>query len=489
MLLRELFEGYREAQAEFAQAVDAEQAQRTIAAYRDLINRNRVSGPERNIDYWRKQGWEKFSQFVERTGGLPSARAVKRGRVAGNAITIRDDKEWLIVVPLDKNASCFHGRNSDWCTTKADTEHFEKYFYHNQITLIYCIRPATGEKWAIAAHPDVTEIEMFDREDGSIDRQEFKRQTGLDPIVIAQQVHENYAPTIRQARNDYHQQFIHAQQLVKNRKLERSQELDQLFSYLKDSGFSYYYMEHNGVGTYPAAIILSAINKDASIIENAENISSATLRTIARDDAAVLKWVRQPIPVEIQREIFEYIPTDIRFIRYPDISIQKMVIEFDPSMIKFINNPTGEIELMAIKTDPYILQDMDNPSPEAQVLAVTFDPFAIRFVRNQQASSAQVAALRKIKQFDPNVAGFWHDYIRQPSPSAMYEYKQDIWDEIIKAANKVSDEHFKTFKLAIRSDIKAMREFVDNINTDDQLTPEARSAYPVIKKFLDELPS
>lgn len=489
MLLRELFEGYREAQAEFAQAADAEQAQRTIAAYRDLVNRNQVSGPERNIDYWRKQGWEKFSQFVERTSGLPSTRAVKRGRVAGNAITVRDDGEWLIVVPLDKNASCFHGRNTDWCTTKADAEHFEKYFYQNQITLIYCIRPTTGEKWAIAGHPDVAEIEMFDREDRSMGRQEFKRQTGLDPIAIAQQVHENYAPTIRQARHDYRQQFIRAQQLVDSRKLDRSQELDQLFSYLKNSEFSLHYMEHNGVGTYPAAIILSATKEDAAVIENAENISSATLRTIARDDPSVLKWVRQPIPVEIQREIFEDIPIEIRFIRNPDISIQRMAIEYDPGMIKFINNPSGEIELMAIKADPYTLQDMDSPSSEAQVLAVTIDPFAIRFVRNQQASAAQVAALRKIKQSGPNVAGFWHDYIRQPSPSALYEFKHDTWDQIIRVAEKVADEHFGTFKSAINSDIKAMREFVDSINSDDQLTPEARAAYPVIKKFLDEMPS
>ena len=65
LIERELInEGFKEAQAEFAQASSDEQTQQRIAQFRDLVNRNQVQGNERNIDFWRKQGWDAFQQFV-----------------------------------------------------------------------------------------------------------------------------------------------------------------------------------------------------------------------------------------------------------------------------------------------------------------------------------------------------------------------------------------------------------------------------------------
>ena len=42
-----------------------------------------------------------------------------------------ENDDWLVVIPLDKDASCFHGKNSDWCTTKINQGNFEDYFYEN----------------------------------------------------------------------------------------------------------------------------------------------------------------------------------------------------------------------------------------------------------------------------------------------------------------------------------------------------------------------
>ena len=196
-----LVEGYREAQVEFGSVAGEEQAKQTIDQFRDLVNRNQVQGNERNIDHWRKQGWDQFSAFVQEKSQKRSKNQVKRSKVEGRSIVLHEDRNWLIVVPLDKDASCFHGKNTDWCTTKPFAAHFEEYFYDREVDLIYCLQLTTGNKWAIAAHKKLPDkVEMFDINDRPINAHQFQQQTGLDPFTFIKQVHGD--TNIQQQLND-----------------------------------------------------------------------------------------------------------------------------------------------------------------------------------------------------------------------------------------------------------------------------------------------
>ena len=198
-----LVEGYKEAQVEFGSiAVEAE-AKQAIDQFRDLVNRNQVQGNERNIDHWRKQGWDKFSAFVKEKSQEKSKR--EEAKDQGRSITIHEDANWLVVVPIDKAASCFHGRNTDWCTTKPYARWFEDYVYKNHITLIYFLKLDSGDKWAIAVHSFTDKIEMFDRRDNKITKQQFQQQTGFDPVEYRNRVvgSEEIQQASTEARNKY----------------------------------------------------------------------------------------------------------------------------------------------------------------------------------------------------------------------------------------------------------------------------------------------
>ena len=183
-----LFEGYKEAQVEFGSVAGEQQAKTTIDQFRDLVNRNQVQGNERNIDYWRKQGWDQFSAFVREKSQDKSKRQEKHSRAEGRSVTIHEDSNWLVVVPIDKDASCFHGKNTDWCTTKPYRNYFEQYFYKDGFTLIYFLKLDTGDKWAIAAHPKIEKMGMFDRNDKEITAEQFRQQTGFNPEEFRQKV-------------------------------------------------------------------------------------------------------------------------------------------------------------------------------------------------------------------------------------------------------------------------------------------------------------
>ena len=69
---RYLVEGYPQAQAAFIQAgADTASVQKTIADFKQLVTRNQIKDiNQKNIDWWAKQGWDKFSQFVNQAAGI-----------------------------------------------------------------------------------------------------------------------------------------------------------------------------------------------------------------------------------------------------------------------------------------------------------------------------------------------------------------------------------------------------------------------------------
>ena len=189
MKLYELIvEGYREVQDKFSQDQDPTQVKQTIAAFRDLVTRNQVTGNERNIDWWGKKSYGEFEKFVNAKSEQKSQTQIKKRKDTGQSHTLDENDEWLIVVPLDKDASCFHGKDTDWCTTKASQSYFESYFYDKEVTLIYFLQKKTGDKWAIAVNADLDQAEYFDKQDNTLTREKFDSQTGLDSNKYARMV-------------------------------------------------------------------------------------------------------------------------------------------------------------------------------------------------------------------------------------------------------------------------------------------------------------
>lgn len=178
-----LIEGYKEVTQKFAQEADPETVSKAVAVYKDLVNRNQVQGNERNIDWWGKQGWTQFQKFVNAKRQQSSQTQQKKRKNTGNSYTLAENDTWLIVVPLDKDASCFHGKGTDWCTTKPDHDHFNQYFLDDSVTLIYFLQKQTGAKWAAAVSPDGS-VAGFDKNDKFISQELLSSQTGIKPQTL-----------------------------------------------------------------------------------------------------------------------------------------------------------------------------------------------------------------------------------------------------------------------------------------------------------------
>jgi hypothetical protein len=352
-----LKEGYKEAEKEFSTKSSNEEVKEVIQKFKELVNKNQVKGQERNIDYWRKQGWNKFMEFTNQKYSQPTMTQIKRKKQVGKSIILEENDKWLIVIPLDKDASCFHGKDTDWCVTKPFETHFERYFYGSNITLIYFIRKQDLEKWAISYELKTTsfgktyaEAEYFDKEDNKIFDHTFEEETGLNPNnYIEKSYGKENLEIITKSRTDMkdmEEELAHAIENITPRKNDHDLE-NKLFK-IKNPALTRRYVEKVGyTDNYTKPFMKMAVNMNGSSV----------LRFLNADDS-------------IKKEAIKNLPDLIFHLDNVTPDMIRLGIFHEPDLIKNIDNPDKETQLVAVKKDGRMIQHIDNPDRDVQLEAV-----------------------------------------------------------------------------------------------------------------------
>lgn len=213
-------EGFPETKKAFiAAGIPPSDVDSAIAAFRDASSKGKIKDVQhKNIDNWRKAGWEAFKTYVDALASVTTATAnrnrSKSIKSAGplsaadltGTIPLINTEEWLVTIPLDVEASARIGNMygiSSWCTTKVKQPHFESYFLGG-VTLIYCINHSTHGKWAIAVRGyDSSSTRIYDAEDHTIKPQQFKNETGMSVQTLIKSVQQpTIAKRVEEIRNE-----------------------------------------------------------------------------------------------------------------------------------------------------------------------------------------------------------------------------------------------------------------------------------------------
>lgn len=363
-----IIEGYKETQEYFIKMNgDPSLTTELINKFRVLVNKNQVSGNERNIDWWRKQGWDKFAEFVDNESYSLTNTQLKRKKIDGKSVTLLDNDEWFVVVPLDRNASCFHGKNTDWCVTKQNND-FAFYFNLMGGILIYCIHKQSKMKWAISFQLDKwDEAEYYDQSNSYISEETFIEETGLDPddffIMIRNMENDNDSP-FYVAKQQYQKmkkeitEYLNQESITRNKRIERMiveyGSLDFTIEYVRKLGYQ-------KMATDPIfyEIQTEAVTNDDTLVRNIINPDE-----------------------KMQYRLISYDKSNIQYITNPSESIQKKIIDYDADLLKYIQNPTLRIQAIAVSKDGNNIEYIKNPSEKIQMIAVAQYHMAIWYIEN-----------------------------------------------------------------------------------------------------------
>lgn len=368
-------EGYKEATADFSQAADPGEVTKVIDQYKTLVQKNQVSGNERNIDWWRKQGWDKFRKFVEVKIEQPTASAIKRKRVTGKQITLEDSKDWLIVIPLDKASSCFHGKHQGniaaWCTTKENQNHFEKYFYDNNVVLVYCLNKTNGGMWAMAVHKDLDKVELFDASDSPLTADQFKNQTGIDPARLKNlALSSSNSKAIQSAKDWYNDakntigNFLTGEKKTDPTIISRIESLIVAIGGYGANEFLFKYGSNNPL------LQLMAVKKYGEGIRNIKNPSEKVQLAAVKQDGIAIRHILNP-SLKVQLAAVNKKAGALMWIKDPSEEVQLAAVKKDPDMVRVIEDPSEEVQLAVVKQDGGWIDFIKNPTERVKITANT----------------------------------------------------------------------------------------------------------------------
>lgn len=182
-----LNESYQLATKEWSAGHDKNDVDQTINMFKELVNKNKVSGAERDINHWRKAGFDQFKQFVTQTKTQVETADTKGNRkkaikAASNEIlTVKKSGNMHLFIPLSKEASCFYaGNKTPWCISTRDGDnYFYKYTLKAQCFIFFLIH--NDEIYAMVMGQDGSIKECQDKQnENSFSIQAFESICGMN---------------------------------------------------------------------------------------------------------------------------------------------------------------------------------------------------------------------------------------------------------------------------------------------------------------------
>ena len=275
-----LNEDYKTTTAKFvASGIDKDQVDEYIKKFKELSNKQKLAGDEKNIDTWSKKAFSEFKEFVDaketEVAVVANKKAEKKDPGTSFDITTPEQRSagWNILIPLDKASSCYQGNKdsmSDWCVSKREHDYFDKYFYEANSNLIFCLN-AKKEKWAIEIKSNGSAFIFYDIKDNQISKSEFEKQTKLNFDDILR----SYEPFIEKIKA-FKQPNFDKISLAK---------LQQLKSKFPDATLETWHTHPNGKGWVQNTANVSAsafVGPDAIVYGNAEVYGKARVIDNAR---------------------------------------------------------------------------------------------------------------------------------------------------------------------------------------------------------------
>jgi len=166
--------------------------------------------------------------------------------------------------------------------------------------------------WAIVCHESLESMEMFDKQDNSIDELEFQNQTGLIPSQIAALAIHNYTPTIIQSKEEYRAATLKLRELLSQFDgNQRDFTIEKLLMFCKLPSQTISYA-HMVVGT------------------TGEKLN---------------------FPKELTIPMLSEYPYSIKFLKNPSEYEQLIVVNKDSSLFAEIENPTDNVYIAILKKD------------------------------------------------------------------------------------------------------------------------------------------
>lgn len=338
----------------------------------------------------------------------------------GRSKLLFENNEWLVIIPLDKDSSCFYGSDTKWCSAKVFHNKYEEYFYDSELILIYFINKLTNKKYALVVNErDREDIEYFDENDEKIKKEKFLNNIG--DIQLSQILNDalglDTAKQVETNRKKYRESIAKIDRLmpkVENGKhvveienlLIYTKNRNRVFEYIKKVGRSDNYRVElqfvavNMLGKLikyfknpPELVVLESIEQNPRSIQYVINPSEQMQLAAVAQNGSVIEYIKNPSE-KVQLEAVGDDGLSIRFIQNPSEEVKLAALSQAGLAIQFIENPDEKLQFTAVKQTGKAIRYIENPTERVQMMAVSRNGLAVEYIENPSERVQMMAASR-----------------------------------------------------------------------------------------------
>ena len=319
----------------------------------------------------------------------------------GDAELLHKDKTLVVITPNTKEASCYFGKGTKWCTAATKSDNY--FGSYNKKGPLYIIMTKDDGKFQL--HFKFNEFNDAVNEDLKPDQIAalLKKYPKLYDIFDKKATAANYFPLMKNPSEK-------VQLAAVNYRSENISLIKNPSEAVQVTAVSRWPPLIHRIKNPSEKVQLAAITENPHTIEHIKNPTDKVQLAAVTQYGIAIKHIKNP-DEKIQLAAVNSDPFAIIHLKNPSEKIQLAAVQKDGQAIDNIKNPSEKIQLAAIKEDGRAIIHIKNPSEKVQLAAVTKKAIAIHHIKNP-SEKVQLAAVRQ--------EGGTLEYIKNPSEKVQW---------------------------------------------------------------------
>jgi hypothetical protein len=333
-----------------------------LEKFTKLKNKKKISPEQRDINKFKSLGQleDLMDQFPDEELASQKEQASAQEKQyydSGQAQLIYNDPQIKVVVPKTKEASCYFGTNTRWCTAAQQNNLFAS--YNKQ-----------GPLYMVLIKPENARYQFHWESNQFMD----ERDQPMNPNQLA----DKY-PVLWKI-------FQPIAEKNKSLVLNQNPSIQVQMAAVSQDGMAIKYIQNPS-----PQIQLAAVSNYGKAIQFIKNPSPQVQLAAVSTSGFAIEYIKNPSP-QLQLAAVSNYGKAIQFIKNPSPEVQLAAIKKDGWAIQFIKNPSPQLQLAAVSQDGLPIQFIQNPSPQVQLAAVRQNGLAIQYIKNP-SPQVQLAAV------------------------------------------------------------------------------------------------
>lgn len=150
-----------------------------IKLFKELKDKNQLSGEQKDISYWIKKDFDVFMNFIDRSQVEYELKSLSKVK-SNERVKVFENDKCVVYNILTHNAACKYGAGTRWCITQSNDDHWISYHEQNHVNFYFIIQKNLNidnrlYKIAVAVYPEkMNTTEIFDATDTRLYSYQFE---------------------------------------------------------------------------------------------------------------------------------------------------------------------------------------------------------------------------------------------------------------------------------------------------------------------------